>query len=93
MLDWLRRDIGALQGIPPTLTSEQKLERFLTQPALRRGVAVSTQNQVSNTVALFYRNVLGTPLHDMDAFAGHAARSLASRSDSNRDPRLAASRR
>jgi len=30
---WLRRYISALQGTPPTLTSEQKLERFLTQLA------------------------------------------------------------
>ena len=64
---WLRRDIGALEGIPPTLPSEQKLERFLTRPALRRGVAASTHNEAFNAVAFFHKDVLGTPLHDMDA--------------------------
>ena len=64
---WLRRYISALQGIPPTLTSEQKLERFLTQLALTRDVAASTQNQAFNAIAFFYKDVLGTPLHDVDA--------------------------
>jgi len=64
---WLRRYISALQGIPPTLTSEQKLERFLTELALTRDVAASTQNQAFNAIAFFYKDVLGTPLHDVDA--------------------------
>jgi len=56
-----------LQGIPPTPPSEQMLERLLNQPALRRGVAASTQNQAFNAVAFFHKDVLGTPLHDVDA--------------------------
>ena len=67
MLDWLRRDIGALQGIPPTLTSEQKPERFLTQLALTRDAAASTPNQTFNAIAFFCNDVLATPLHDVDA--------------------------
>ena len=42
---WLRRYMAALVQMPPELTSEQKLERFLTDLALRRGVSASTQNQ------------------------------------------------
>ena len=64
---WSRRYVGALQGIPPTLPSEKKPERFLSQLALRRGVAASTQNQAFNAVAFFYKDVLGTPLHDVHA--------------------------
>ena len=64
---WSRRYVGALQGIPPILPSEQKLERFLTQLALTRGVAASTQNQAFNAVAFFDKDVLGTPLHDVHA--------------------------
>lgn len=66
-LHWLRRYIGALQNMPPTLTSEQKLERFLTDLALTSDVAASTQNQAFNAIAFFYKDVLGTPLHDVDA--------------------------
>lgn len=32
---WLRRDIGALKNMPSTLTSKPKLDRFLTEPALK----------------------------------------------------------
>ncbi len=39
---WLRRYMGALTHMPATLTSEQKLERFLTDLALKRDVAAST---------------------------------------------------
>lgn len=63
----LRRSIGALQGMRITPTSEQKLERFLTELALRRDVAASTQNQAFNAIAFFSEHVLGTPLHNMDA--------------------------
>ncbi len=59
-----------MQGIPPTLPSEQKLERFLTRPAFRRGVAARTQNQAFNAIGFFHKDVLGTPLHDMDARPG-----------------------
>ena len=65
---WLRRYISALQGIPPTLTSEQKLKHFLTSLALRRDVAASTSNQAFNAIAFFYKDVLGTPLQNVEAF-------------------------
>ena len=64
---WLRHYMAALANMPPTLTSEQKLERFLTALALRRNVAASTQNQAFNAIAFFYKDVLGTPLQDVNA--------------------------
>ena len=64
---WLGRYIHALQEMPATWTSEQKLERFLTDLALRRDVAASTQNQAFSAIVFFYKDVLGAPLHDVDA--------------------------
>lgn len=58
---WLRRYMAALAGMPRSLTSEQKLERYLTALALRHNVAASTQNRISNAIAFFYKDVLGTP--------------------------------
>ncbi len=40
---WLRHYLAALAEMPHTLSSEQKLERFLTELALQRDVAASTQ--------------------------------------------------
>lgn len=46
-IHWLRRYMAALAQFPPALSSEEKLERFLTEIALRDGVSASTQNQAS----------------------------------------------
>ena len=88
----LRRYISALQGMPPTLTSEQKLERFLTQLALTRDVAPSTQNQAFTAIAFCYKDVLRIPLHDVDALRATRPVHLRHASTSNPDPGLAASR-
>lgn len=64
---WLQRYIKSLQALPRDLSSEQKLEHFLAQLALRRHVAAATQNQAFNAIAFFYKDVLGTPLHDVVA--------------------------
>jgi len=64
---WLQHYIAALQGMPASLPSEQKLERFLTQLALERNMAASTQNQAFNAIAFFYKDVLRKPLQDVDA--------------------------
>ena len=64
---WLRRYMAALACMPATLPSEQKLERFLTDLALHRHLAASTQTQAFNTNAFFYKDVLGTPLRDVNA--------------------------
>jgi len=47
-LHWLRHYIVALGQMPTFLSSEQKLERFLTDLALRKNVYAATQNQAFN---------------------------------------------
>jgi integron integrase len=64
---WVGRYINSLASIPPALPSEKKLEIFLTGLALRHNVAASTQNQAFNAVLFFYKEVLGTPLGNVNA--------------------------
>ena len=64
---WLRHYIAMLPSMPPILTSEQKLERFLTYLAVHRDVAASTQNQAFNAICFFYKEVLGKPLQEVDS--------------------------
>lgn len=66
-LHWLRHYIAALASMPAGLTSEQKLERFLTDLALRKNVSASTQNQAFNAILFFYKDVLACPLKNVDA--------------------------
>jgi hypothetical protein len=47
---WLRHYMAALGEMPPNLSSEQKLERFLTDLAVKKNVAASTQNQAFNAI-------------------------------------------
>src|SRR5258708_2096219 len=54
---WLRRYFDYLKGFRHHLSSEQKLERFLTTLA-KKHVAASTQNQAFNAIILFYREAL-----------------------------------
>ena len=49
-LHWLRHYIAALGELPKTLTSEQKLEHFLTDLAVRKNVSAATQNQAFKLV-------------------------------------------
>jgi len=55
---WLRRYVTALTTMPAALSSEQKLECFLTDLARRSDLAASTQNQAFNAVLFFYNEVL-----------------------------------
>ena len=57
---WLRRYMAALRQMPANLPSEKKLERFLTDLALRRDVAASTQNQALPAILYFYKCVIIT---------------------------------
>lgn len=66
-LQWLRRYIAAVAQMPNGLPSEQKLERFLTELALKRDVSAATQNQAFNAICFFYKDVLGAPLKSVDA--------------------------
>lgn len=65
-LHWLRQYMRALPSLPP-VTSERKLELFLTDLALTRNVSASTQNQAFNAIVWFYKDVLGYPLQNVDA--------------------------
>src|SRR5262245_8763103 len=64
---WLRQYIVALQAMPPDLSSEKKVERFLTDLARHRNVSASTQNQAFNAILFFYRDVLQQPLGNVHA--------------------------
>jgi len=58
---------SALDGMPDSLSSEQKLERFLTGLARHRELSASSQNQAFNAILFFYKEVLGQPLQGIDA--------------------------
>lgn len=57
----------AVRSMPKAITSEQRLERFLTDLALKRDVSASTQNQAFNAIVFFYKNVMGRPLGNVDS--------------------------
>jgi hypothetical protein len=42
--------------MPPSLSSEKKLGRFLTDLALRKNVSASTQNQAFNNILFSFEN-------------------------------------
>ena len=58
---WLRRYCDYVKKLPTHLSSEQKLDRFLTALA-EENVAASTQNQAFNALIFFYQKVLGLEL-------------------------------
>lgn len=66
-LHWLKHFMAAVRQMPNELTSEAKLERFLTDLALRNNVSAATQNQAFNAILFFYGDVLGLPLKNVDA--------------------------
>jgi hypothetical protein len=47
---WLRRYMKALHHMPPGLSSEKKMETFLTDLAVEHDVSASTQNQAFNAL-------------------------------------------
>lgn len=64
---WLRRYMAAIRQMPNSLSSEKKLERFLTELAQRQDIAASTQQQAFNAIVFFYKDVLEMPLQAVDA--------------------------
>ncbi len=66
-LHWLKHYINALRSMPRELASEQKLERFLSDLALKKDVAAGTQNQAFNAIVWFYKDVLEKPLADVNS--------------------------
>ena len=71
---WIRRYIRALATIPKTLTSEKKVEQFLTDLARKYDVSACSQNQAFNAILFFYRDVLQQQLGNVNAL--RAQRSL-----------------
>lgn len=57
-LSWLRRFCRAHRGVAPTETTSQHVRQFLSELAVDRNVAASTQNQAFNALLFFYRHVL-----------------------------------
>jgi integron integrase len=66
-LSWLRRYMAALREMPEALSSEKKIERFLTDLARDRDVSASSQNQALNAILFFYKDVLGQTIGKVDA--------------------------
>ena len=64
---WLRRYMMASPEMPGELSSEKKLERFLTDMARQRDVSASSQNQTFNAIHFFYREVLGQSIDNVNA--------------------------
>jgi integron integrase len=64
---WLRHYVTALNAMPAALSSEQKLELFLTNLARHRDLSANSQNQALNAVLYFYKEVLRQPLEGVDA--------------------------
>jgi integron integrase len=64
---WLRHYVTALDAMSDSLSSEQKVERFLTGLARQRDLSASSQNQALNAILFFYKEVLGQPLQGIDA--------------------------
>jgi Phage integrase, N-terminal SAM-like domain len=64
---WLRHYMIALKSLPAALSSEHKLEHFLTNLARHRDLSATSQNQAFNAVLYFYKEVLRQPLHGVDA--------------------------
>ena len=65
-VSWISQYIDYLKNNPKLkiLTSEKKMEAFLTYLALERKVSASTQNQAFNAILFLYRNVVGVKLED-----------------------------
>ena len=64
---WLRRYIKALPAMPKDLSSEKKIERFLTDLARYDGLSASSQNQAFNAILFFYKVVLNQNIGNVDA--------------------------
>jgi hypothetical protein len=68
---WLRHYVTALNAMPGSLPSEQKLENFLTQFARHRGLAAGTQSQAFNAILFYYKEMLLQILHAYGARGGY----------------------
>jgi len=58
-VEWVTSFAGFLSGSDPMAATDADAVRFLSDLAVRKRVAGSTQNQAFNALLFFYRNVLG----------------------------------
>jgi hypothetical protein len=65
-------------GPDAALSSEKKLERFLTDLALSKNVSASTQNQALNAIVFLYGSVLQIELGELGGHPGEQAAPRAS---------------
>lgn len=73
--DWLIRFMRYVSKLPAGLSSEKKLEAFLTALA-REEVSASTQNQAFNALLFFYRECLGQKLEGINALRAKREASI-----------------
>ncbi len=73
--DWLRRFMRYVVRLPAGLSSEKKIEAFLTALA-RDEVSASTQNQAFNALLFFYRDCLGQKLEGINALRAKREASI-----------------
>jgi hypothetical protein len=64
---WTGRYYDFCLCLPKAWTPERKTEAFLTDLALKQGVASRTQNQALSALLFLYAEVLGKPLGDIHA--------------------------
>src|SRR6185312_6018166 len=65
-IGWIRRFILANGKRHPREMGADEVERFLSDLAVRRAVAASTQNQALSALLFLYREVLGIDLPWME---------------------------
>ncbi|HET7238002.1 MAG TPA: phage integrase N-terminal SAM-like domain-containing protein [Terrimicrobiaceae bacterium] len=63
---WVRKFQGFVRSKPPGDLGREDAKGFLTDLAVRQGVAGSTQNQAFNALLFFYRHVLGREFGELD---------------------------
>ncbi len=59
---WVGHHLGPVSEIPSVLCREARLERLLTEPALKRYLATCAHEGAFNSVAFFHKIVLGNAL-------------------------------
>jgi integron integrase len=64
---WLRRYMRAVAQMPKGITSEKKVEQFLTELARKHDVSASSRNQAFNAILFLYRDVLEQQLGNVNA--------------------------
>ncbi len=63
---WIRKFQSYLHSKPPSTLDAEDVKTFLSDLAVRQGVAGSTQNQAFNALLFFYRHVLGKEFGKLD---------------------------